>query len=239
MLILLDTAHWCSTFTGSGHIKQKLPYFLNIWNISRIWRHLERSSTENNDNGVADKPNSHHVVLNASLNFTFIARSMLGGWVILMLAKRRTTLPTLLVASSWQHYICPLVPSGGDKCFIYSFSENIGKCASALKLPVVRGSEVSVWAAASDYAKFSAALPKPACAAMRSPGCCQVCLWTDLTSLLSCLSRQGSKRAHSSGPYAGHSLAVWPPVSADWTRLQDFLFFLLLFSVTSNNWWMI
>lgn len=144
MLILLDTAHWCSTFTGSGHVKQKLPYFLNIWNISRIWRHLERSSTENNDNGVAHKPNSHHVVLNASLNFTFIARSMLGGWVILMLAKRRTTLQTLLVASSWQRYICPLVPSGGDKCFIYSFSENIGKCASALKFPVVRGSEVSV-----------------------------------------------------------------------------------------------
>lgn len=148
---------------------------------------------------------SQHVVWNGSLNFHFIARSMLGGWVILMLAKRQTALQTLLVALSWQWHICPR--------------------QACLCVEVCWGTwqwDNCVWAAASDYAKFSAALPKPACAAVRSPGCCQVCLWTDFTSLLSCLSRQSSKRAHSSGPYAGPSLAVWPPVSVDCTIFPFF-----------------
>lgn len=229
VLLLLDSAHWCSTFTESGHVQQKLSYFIlyTIVLVFETFRESDGISEEVWQKTVtmARKANSHHVVF-ASLNFTFIARRMLGGWMIVVLAKRQRTLLTLLVASSWQH-MYPLVPSGGDKCSIYSFTpkKNVGKCASALKFSCgTRQWGICVWAAASEYAKFSAALPKPACAAVRSPGCCQVCLWTDLTSLLSCLSRQGSKRAHSSGPYAGPSLAVWPPVSADWTGIQDFLF---------------
>lgn len=67
-------------------------------------------------------------------------------------------------------------------------------------------------ASISYCAEFPHALPKPTCVTEQSPGRCQVCWCTDLTSLLSCLSRQGSKRADSSGPHVGSSLAVWPPV---------------------------
>lgn len=55
------------------------------------------------------------------------------------------------------------------------------------------------------------ALPKPTCVTEQSPGWWQVCWCTGLTSVLSCLSRQGSKRADSSGPHDGSSLAAWPP----------------------------
>lgn len=49
---------------------------------------------------------------------------------------------------------------------------------SKSKFLVAHSREVSVSGlpAASDDAKFSAALPKPARAAVHSPGCCQVCL---------------------------------------------------------------
>lgn len=101
----------------------------------------------------------------------------------------------------------------------------------------VQEKSIAIWAPISDYAKFSAALPKPTCVTVHSPDWCQVCLWADLTSLLSCLSRQGSKRARSCSPYVG---ALWLVglLCADWLRLQHYfvLPFLENYEGLRNKW---
>lgn len=156
---------------------------------------------------------------------------MLGGQIVLMLAKRWRTSQMLIVALSQQHHVCPVFPPDGDNCLVYTSD----RCAFVSKFSVVHDREESA-SGLQHQIMLNFLLPCQSLHVLRCTVLAAVrCVYEQTLQAYSpvCPGKVPREHIHLAHMLAPHWLFGLLCLHYKISSLFCNLFF---FSVTSNNW---